>query len=90
MQSLRTLSTALILAALLAVITGCAARETATERDFGKSVRTMIDRQTLNPAEAMLPDPQPVDHGNGDRLNSALEVYKGDVSTPPGAKQVNR
>ncbi len=89
MQALQRLSTALILAALLAVITGCATHETATERDFRKSVRTMIDRQTLNPTEAMLPDPQPVDHGNAERLNSALEVYKADVSTPPGVKQVN-
>ncbi len=87
MQILRQLTTVLILAALLVVISGCATRETATERDFRKSVRTMIDRQTLNPTEAMLPDPQPVDHGNADRLNNALEAYKIDVSGPAGSTQ---
>jgi hypothetical protein len=74
---------------LLVVATGCASRPSATERDFGNSVRSMINEQTLNPMDAMLPDPEPVDHGNGERLNNAMEAYKSDVSTPPDLKQLN-
>ena len=65
------------------VITGCATNEpTATELDFGNSVRAMQRAQMLNPQEALLPDPNPVDHGDGVRLNNVLEVYQTGVSTP--------
>lgn len=87
MQAIRKTIKVLALGALLSVGVGCATHETATERDFGKSVRSMIDRQTLNPMESMLPDPQPIEHGNGDRLNKSMEAYKTDVSTPSDLKQ---
>jgi hypothetical protein len=39
----------------------------------------------MNPQEALLPDPEPVDHGNGERLNNVLEAYTSDVSSPSGS-----
>lgn len=82
MRDLKHFITTLMLATLLVFGAGCATQETATEKDFGKSVRSMITEQTLNPTNAMLPDPQPIDEGNGERLNNAIEAYKADVSNP--------
>lgn len=87
MRDLKHFITTLMLATLLVFGAGCATQETATEKDFGKSVRSMITEQTLNPMHAMLPDPEPVDEGNGERLNNAMEAYKSDVSTPPDQNQ---
>jgi len=78
-----------MLGALLIIATGCSSPQTATELDFGKSVRSMITEQTLNPMNGTLPDPEPVDHGDGERLNNAMEAYKSDVSTPPDLKQLD-
>ena len=89
MRFLRHLITVSMLGALLATGTGCSSHQTATERDYGKSVQSMINEQTLNPMNAMLPDQQPVDHGNGERLNNAMEAYKSDVSTAPDLKQLD-
>jgi len=86
MRALRIFAPAMLLGAMLFIGTGCASHESATERDFGNSVRSMINEQTLNPMNAMLPDPQPVDHGNGERLNNAMEAYTSDVSTPENIK----
>lgn len=85
MKAIRYLVTAAMLAALLAGTSACSSRESVTERDFGKSVHSMVERQTLNPTNATLPDPQAVDHGNGERLNAAMEAYKTDVTRPQGA-----
>ena len=85
MQALRLLINGLIFAIALAATAGCANQESATESDFGNSVRSMIQAQTMNPQEALLPDPEPVDYGNGERLNNVLDAYKGDVSSPSGS-----
>jgi hypothetical protein len=85
MKALRLLINGLIFAIALAAVTGCSTHETATEKDFGNSVHAMIQGQTLNPQEALLPDPEPVDHGNGERLNNVLGVYTSDVSSPSGS-----
>lgn len=87
MQVSQPLVNGLIIAIMLIAVAGCANQKSATESDFGKSVRSMIHAQTLNPQEALLPDPEPVDHGNGERLNHVMEAYKSDVSTPPDTKQ---
>ena len=85
MKALRLLINGLIFAIALAAVTGCSTHETATEKDFGNSVHAMIQGQTLNPQEALLPDPEPVDHGNGERLNNVLGAYTSDVSSPSGS-----
>ena len=85
MQVIRLLINGLITAIALTAIAGCANYETATESDYGNSVRSMIQAQTMNPQEALLPDPEPVDHGNGERLNNVLGAYTSDVSSPSGS-----
>lgn len=87
MQVLRLLINGLMIAIMLTAIAGCSSQKSAVEADFGKSVRSMIQAQTLNPQEALLPDPEAIDHGNGERLNNVMEAYKSDVSTPPDTQQ---
>jgi hypothetical protein len=87
MHALRKLFNGLMIAMALTAIAGCSNVESAVEADFGNSVRHMIQAQTLNPQNSLLPDPEPVDSGNGERLNGVMEAYKTDVSTPPDLTQ---
>jgi type IV pilus biogenesis protein CpaD/CtpE len=66
------ISTAAIFALLS--ISGC--ETTATERDFGNSTRAMIQGQTADPMAAMVPDPDPIATGDGERLNTVIETYR--------------
>lgn len=56
-------------------ISGCETT-TGTERDYGNSVSLMIQSQTADPNAAMLPDPNAIDHGDGQRLNTVIETYR--------------
>jgi hypothetical protein len=89
MQLSQQLINGLMIAIMLTVIAGCSNHKSATESDFGKSVRSMVRAQTLDPQEALLPDPEALDHGNGERLNNVMEAYKSNVSTPPDTKQLD-
>ncbi len=64
----------------MAVLAVCAAlsacTQTATEKDFGNSVRSMISAQTLNP-EPQAGNPE---SGDGQRLEGVLEDYRGTVT----------
>ena len=55
-----------------------------TEADFGNSVRQMISAQTANPGPA---DPAAPAEGDGERLNTVVEVYRADVSRGDQAPQ---
>jgi hypothetical protein len=58
---------------------GCAALgfgPSPTERDFGNSVRQMVQSQKANPAASLDPDPQALDVGDGPRLEGVLEGYR--------------
>lgn len=93
MQVTRLFINGLMIAIMLfamATLAGCSSQESATEADFGKSVRSMIQAQTLNPQESLLPDPEAVDYGNGERLNNVMEAYKSDVSAPSETNQFDR
>jgi hypothetical protein len=57
---------------------------TATERDYGNSVRSMVSNQTANPAPA---DPESVADGDGVRSDNALGVYREDVTQPGSTKR---
>jgi hypothetical protein len=70
----------LVLVAATSACSGTGPRN--VERDYGNSVRQMVAGQTLDPATANNPDPNPVDSGDGDRLNNVLEAYRGDFSKP--------
>ena len=56
-------------------ISGCETT-TGTERDYKNSVALMIQSQTADPNAAMLPDPNAIDHGDGQRLNVVMETYR--------------
>ena len=68
----------------LAAMGGCETTPTATEADYGNSVRHMVQSQTLNPTPA---DSAPVDIGDGVRAQNAIDVYRKDVARP---EQVNK
>ena len=78
MRLLTTIFSGTFLAFLLLSTSGCATQETATEKDFGNSVAAMIQGQTLDPTTAMLPDPNAIDEGDGERLGNVLEAYRTD------------
>jgi type IV pilus biogenesis protein CpaD/CtpE len=65
--------------ALVLLSTACAWDEqtTATERNHGNSVRSMIANQTANP-EPAAPD---AEAGDGERLEAVLESYRADAGS---------
>lgn len=66
----------------IAASVGCSSLTppTATEQDFGNSVRHMISSQTANPNNPTNSDP--INEGDGERINNALETYRTDVGIP--------
>jgi len=68
----------------LVAMGGCETTPTATEADYGNSVRQMVQSQTVNPDPA---DSDPVDTGDGVRAQNAIDVYRKDVARP---EQVNK
>jgi len=67
----------------LAVVSGCET-QSATEADYGNSVRAMVHNQTLNPVPA---DAAPVDAGDGVHAQNTIDVYRKDVSQPQHVNQ---
>ncbi|MGI9326593.1 MAG: hypothetical protein ACR2PZ_15345, partial [Pseudomonadales bacterium] len=51
---------------MLFAVTGCAT-DSAVERDFGNSVRNMVEQQTAHPERFIDPDLDPVDATDGIR-----------------------
>jgi hypothetical protein len=87
---MRILATTISLAAAALVLlstSGCATGPEATERDFGNSVRNMVQAQTLDPTTAAVPDPNGPDSGDGQRLDNVLEAYRADVAKPEEVAQ---
>lgn len=74
MEILRMTLLAAVAVTALILVTGCGA--TATERDFGNSAQALIVGQTADPMASMLPDPDPIATGDGQRLNSVIESYR--------------
>ena len=60
----------------------CASSPEQVERDFGNSVRNMVRSQTLDPATANRPATEPVDHGDGQRIDNVMDAYRQDVAKP--------
>jgi type IV pilus biogenesis protein CpaD/CtpE len=69
----------------LVAAAGCASGPTVVENDFGNSVRHMTQAQIANPAAPV--DNDPIDHGDGPRINAAVEVYRKSVADPKDIKQ---
>ena len=77
-----TMGGAMLLA--LVAMSGCETSPSATEADYGNSVRAMVQNQTANPAPA---DTATVETGDGVRVQNALDVYRTDVARPEDVKK---
>ena len=77
----------------LAALTGpmllgaCAHEPTALERNFGSSVRNMIEAQTYDPSTLSSPSDETIEQADGRRLEAVLEVYRTDVAQPAAASE---
>lgn len=76
---------ALVASAALLAAAGCATSPDAVEADFGNSVRAMRQAQIANPSAPV--DNNPIDHGDGQRVNSAIDVYRKGVGDPSTVKE---
>lgn len=72
----------LLTVALLLVVTSGCTNQSVVERDFGNSVRHVVRSQTLDPIATVAPDPDPVEYGDGQRLEAVLDSYREDVAKP--------
>lgn len=75
----------LALAAAATLAGGCAHGPENVERDYGNSVRHMVESQTANPAAPA--DANAIEHGDGQRLNNVIEAYRKDVAKPEDVKR---
>jgi PBP1b-binding outer membrane lipoprotein LpoB len=76
------------LSAMLGVpllLCGCANEPTLTERNFGDSVRQMIQAQTYDASTLESPSTEPVEGADGRRTENVLETYRNDVYKPAAA-----
>jgi type IV pilus biogenesis protein CpaD/CtpE len=85
MHTIKPLRALLAGAALLAAA-GCASTDpNAVEQDFGNSVRAMQQAQIANPSAPA--DNDPIDHGDGQRINGAIDAYRKGLSDPAAVKK---
>jgi len=70
--------------ATLLLAAGCATGPEAVENDYGNSVRHMMQAQTANPTAPA--DSNPLDHGDGTRINGAIEAYRNGAADPKTIK----
>ena len=75
----------LAVAVSLLMVAGCAGDPERVEDDYGNSVRHMTAAQTANPSAPV--DNNAIDHGDGTRINAAVEAYRKDVSNPQDVKK---
>ena len=75
----------LVLSGSLLAAAGCATGPTTVENDFGNSVRHMTQAQIANPSAPA--DNEAIDHGDGPRVNAAIEAYRQGVSDPNSVKE---
>jgi hypothetical protein len=71
--------------ATAALLAACSNQPTETERNFGASVRNMIEAQTYDSSTLTSPSTETVDSGDGRRLEAVLDVYRTDVAKPDAA-----
>jgi hypothetical protein len=70
----------------IAFASGCVA-ETATEREFGDSVRAVTFGQIHDMNAALNADGKAVTGGNGDRLEAVLNTHVGEVVSTQDVQQ---
>jgi hypothetical protein len=76
-----------ILAAAAALVSLVACATSQTERDYGQSVRQMINAQVYNPATLTKPSDKPVEGADPDMVNAAVEALREHVSQPKDVGQ---
>jgi len=76
------ISTALVCLLPVLLAAGCASEPTATERNFGDSVRSMVRAQVSDPSTLANPSEATVDSTDGQMLEGALEAYRLTVADP--------
>lgn len=87
MKSIYQVIMASAMLALLGLTSGCYQGQTATEEDFGNSVRHMIRAQTLNPNPVYSDEESRTVPGDGERLDNVMDAYRNDVSKPEDVKK---
>ena len=73
MSNTRTFRAPAIAVSLL-MLAACTSDPQNVEADYGNSVRHMVEAQTANPSAPA--DSAAIDHGDGTRVNAAVEVYR--------------
>jgi hypothetical protein len=77
-RNMKTIRTLILLFVFPILSMACAwNEETATEADFGNSVRQMIAEQTANPN----PQAAGEEAGDGPRLEAVIEAYRSDAGS---------
>jgi hypothetical protein len=64
-----------------AMLAGCG-KPTLVERNFGESVRQMVEAQTYDPSTLSNPSTEPVEGGDGQQLENVIGAYRSDVAKP--------
>ncbi len=67
------------------LLAGCA--ETRTEREFGDSVRQVMNAQIADPHAAALPSSEAVTGGHAGRLEGVIEAHGSEVSNTEGVSK---
>ena len=75
------------LAASATMLAACTTEPTLTERNYGVSVRQMIEAQTYDPSTIASPSTETVDSSDGQRAGNVLEGYRRGVTAPEAAGQ---
>lgn len=80
------IKTGRVLAILTATVffAACASEPTATEQEFGSSVRQMIIAQTYDPSTLSNPPEGAIERTDGRMLENALESYRATVAEQSG------
>ena len=76
--------TALLLATFVG---GCSQQPSVPSTPFGETVRSVLESQIHDHEAAIHPNPNAVEGSDPDRLNAALEAYRGDVGKPENVSQ---
>ncbi|HZL94175.1 MAG TPA: hypothetical protein VFB99_11040 [Vicinamibacterales bacterium] len=86
MKSYQTLA-ALVGLPVVVLLGACTTEPTLTERNFGDSVRQMIQAQTHDPSTLATPSTETVESSDGRRLENVLDAYRTDVAKPESVNE---
>jgi len=77
-----------IISLMVVLLAGCADWSSKPERvdnNFGKSVRSMVAAQTLNPTAGK--NTSAILQGDGQRASNIIKTYRNDVTIPQQARE---